>query len=143
MLEFLSFILKKFSQNSEIFRKVSSENKKENSFLSILIKKYFITNCQEIMKIVMDLIEFLLNHVEFDKSNMEYVFQEIAVCFRHEKTILDENLLKKFMGILKLLCGEKLSYLKPKNFIYLSGSSSIKVNEKLLDQDRIKLSNVI
>ena len=93
MLEFLSFILKKFSQNSEIFRKVSSENKKENSFLSILIKKYFITNCQEIMKIVMDLIEFLLNHVEFDKSNMEYVFQEIAVCFRHEKTILDENLL--------------------------------------------------
>ena len=122
--------------------KVSLENKRENSFLSILIKKYLTSDCEELLKIVNSLIEFLINHVEIDKSSIEFVFQELAVCFRFEQTILNEHLLKKFMDILKLLFGQKLSYFKPKNFFYLSGSSSIKVNEKLLDEERIKLSDV-
>lgn len=123
--------------------KISSDNRRENnSFLTILIKKYLTSNCEELLKILKDLIEFLINNVEFDKNSIEFIFQELAVCYRFNQTILNDFLLNKFLNLLKLLLGEKLSYSKPKNYFYLSGFSCIKINEKILDEERIKLSNV-
>ena len=137
------FILKKFPQNTEVFMKISSDNEKESNFLTILIKKYLTTECNEIISILYEFIELIINQVSFDKSCIEFIFQELAKFYQSNQYILTENLLYKFIKLFKLLLGEKLCYTKPKNYFYLSGSSSIKVNEKILEEERIKLSNVI
>ncbi len=142
ILDFLLFVMKKFPQNSEVFMKISSENPKEMNILSILIRKYLTTDNIEIIKILNEMIEFFINNIAFNKSSMELIFQELAVFFRSDCLLLTEILLKKFLKIFKILLGEKLCYSKPKNYFYLSGSSCIRVNEKILEEERIKLSNV-
>jgi hypothetical protein len=142
ILDFLLFILKKFPQNCEVFMKISSENPKEMNILSILIKKYLITEKIEIIKILNEMIEFFINNISLDKSSMEFIFQELSIFFRSDLVLLNEILLNKFLKIFKILLGEKLSYTKPKNYFYLSGSSCIRVNEKILEEERLKISNV-
>ena len=48
----------------------------------------------------------------------------------------------KYINLLKIFYGENLNNYDPKNYFYFSGSSSIRVNELKLEEERIKLKNV-
>jgi hypothetical protein len=49
----------------------------------------------------------------------------------------------RYLEILKVLYGERLNPTKPKNYFYLSGNASIKVQTKYLEEDKLKLNNVL
>jgi len=56
---------------------------------------------------------------------------------------LTDKLINKYIDLLKILYGEKLIEFKPTQYFYFNGNGGIKVNEKSLEEEKIKLNNVI
>ena len=50
--------------------------------------------------------------------------------------------MKSYLELLKILYGERINPSKPKNYFYLSGTGSIRVQMKSLEEEKIKINNV-
>jgi hypothetical protein len=96
---------------------------------------HVLTLCREIL-------EGLVNYINISRNVFEYLYQQIAEFFRKEMDLTDK-LINKYIDLLKILYGEKLIEFKPTQYFYLNGNGGIKVNEKSLEEEKIKLNNVI
>jgi hypothetical protein len=142
-LNFLKFLLEKNMNNSEIMKSTSIKiNNEMVSFPILLLKLYISTENNEIINLVKDVFEMMINNANIDASNYEFISQHLSKSFRDNTFTLNEKVLNKYLEILKVLYGERLNPSKPKNYFYFSGSGSIRVNQKRLEDDKIKINNV-
>lgn len=96
---------------------------------------HVLTLCREIL-------EGFVNYINISRNVFEYLYQQIAEYFRREIDLTD-IIMNKYINLLKILYGEKQIEFKPNNYFYFNGNGGIKVNEKSLEDDKIKMSNVI
>ncbi len=141
ILNFLKFILENNLNNVEIINHFSSSN---NALFSHNLLKIFLSSDKaEIRSVIKDIFEILLNNSNINSQNYEYIFQDIVKYFRKSDLKVEVHIMDRYLEILKVLYGERLNPTKPKNYFYLSGNASIKVQTKYLEEDKLKLNNVL
>ena len=141
ILYLLKFILENNLNNIEIINRCSSTN--NTLFTDILLKIFLSSDRNEIRCVIKDIFEILLNNSNISSQNYEYIFQDIVKYFRKSDLKVEAPIMDRYLEILKVLYGERLNPTKPKNYFYLSGTASIKVQTKYLEEDRLKLNNVL
>jgi hypothetical protein len=90
---------------------------------------------------IKDCLENLLNNVDCSKGVFEFVYQKLAKLYRNPE--INKNQFNKFLVILKLLYGDKLNPVKPSNYFYFSGNGAIRVDDKRLAEEKLKLDSGI
>jgi len=100
----------------------------------------------QLSRTILDCLEVLINNIVLKKEVVEFVYQKISLYYKilnkfpEEKSIQSKSLIKKIIDLLKILYGEKLNVEKPYNYFYFSGNGSLKVFEKALQEEKIKLN---
>ena len=112
------------------------------NLLTILCDIYINTSNVQLIKTIKELLTTLSNNGNITKENLDFVYQKLSIYFRDNKMEITQELLIKYIDILKILYGENMNNPFPRNYFYFSGSSSIRINELILEEERIKLNNV-
>jgi hypothetical protein len=143
-INFLNLNFKQLPQNQEIFLKHSIKvddldirDCKYNIFhvlISIFLNSEIDTGLYVSIK---DCLEGLVNTVNCNKEVFEFVYQKLAKLYRNPT--VDKSVVEKFLVIFKILYGEGLNYAKPGNYFYFSGNGAIRVDDKRLAEDKLKL----
>lgn len=129
----------KVSHNSKILTSVNSSE--TNNLIIILCNTYLATSNDFLIKNIQKLLTTITNNISVKKENLDYIYQCLSHYFRNCEEI-SCKLMDKYINLLKIFYGENLNNYDPKNYFYFSGSSSIRVNELKLEEERIKLKNV-
>ena len=135
---------KKVLHNSKILMSIILRNDSFNAknLLTILCDIYINTSNVQLIKTIKELLTTLSNNGNITKENLDFVYQKLSIYFRDNKMEITQELLIKYIDILKILYGENMNNPFPRNYFYFSGSSSIRINELILEEERIKLNNV-
>jgi hypothetical protein len=86
-------------------------------------------------------LENLVNNINCNKEVFEFVYQKLAKQYR--SSYVDKGLIDKFLELLKILYGERLNSVKPGNYFYFSGNGAIRVDDKRLAEEKLKLDSGI
>ena len=143
ILNFLKFALENNINNAEIFNSISTNIDNIKLPFSLILLKIFIgSENKEIHSLIKDIFEILLNNININAFNYEYVYQNLVIYFRQNDKKITVDKMSRYLDILKILYGERINASKPKNYFYFSGNACIKVQSKYFEEEKIKISNV-
>lgn len=108
----------------------------------VLIRLYLKTRTQSIGIIIEELLETIFNFYSVQNRYFEFIFTELSVYFRRDLMLTRDETVK-YLTILKILYGEKLNVMKPRNFLYFNQNGGIRIKEKRNDEEKLKLTNVL
>lgn len=117
-------------------------NTKYNIY-QVLIDIYINSQTEILTNSIKDCLEVMINNLDSNKEVFEFIYQKLSIYYRmkqENRDQLDNTLFNKYLSLLKVLYGERLNTSRPGNYFYFSGNGALRLDDKKLSEDKIKLN---
>jgi len=103
-IDFITNNICQVSFNSEILFRYCIVHENENlNLFKILVNLFLEVDCENMEGVIQELLENLINNIDSNRSDFEYIYQKIASYYRDKTKPLTKEKILKFTNLLRVL----------------------------------------